>query len=215
MLITMICLKLSQGYSRICMYVISTRIFLSRGRGNHSKRFYDTKEIPRDSLRHFPFRFCVFSFRFLLQHLTLTLRLTWRARKPKSLILWFRWPVLLLLGRYKCYTCSRGGRWVVTLFQKGFNSQLPRRKFGTSKPESVSTVTPDYLYGFLWAGFLNGLTLWKFHKQSFRGVIKFMMGSRKCKWKYIYSKYRSWNISSLYIVNRVEAKNDLQTRKRG
>lgn len=113
MLITMICLKLSQGYSRICMYVISARIFLCRGRGNHSKRFYDTKEIPRDSLRHFPFRFCVFSFRFLLQHLTLTLRLTWRARKPKSLILWFRWPVLLLLGRYKCYTCSRGGRWAM------------------------------------------------------------------------------------------------------
>lgn len=87
--------------------------------------------------------FC--SFGFLLQHLTLTLQLTWRTRKAKSLIRCLALTCAAsALGRYKCYTCSGGGRkgdigrrLTPFCYHKGFNSQLPRKKFAASKPESV------------------------------------------------------------------------------
>lgn len=61
--------------------------------------------------------------------------------------------VLLLLGRYKCYTCSGGGRTgdigrrlTPFCYHKGFNSQLPRKKCDASKPESVSRVSLQIIF---------------------------------------------------------------------
>lgn len=146
MLITMICLKLkSEIFTNLYVYSNSHIPHPCRGRGNHSKRFYDTKEIPRAAYDIFLFAFVFFLFIWVFitafdPDFTIDL-----AHKKTQVLD----PLLALtcaasaLGRYKCYTCSGGGRTgdigrrlTPFCYHKGFNSQLPRKKFGASKPES-------------------------------------------------------------------------------
>lgn len=113
MLITMICLKLkSEIFTNLYVYSNSHIPHPCRGRGNHSKRFYDTKEIPRAAYDIFLFALVFFLFIWVFitafdPDFTIDLAHKKTQVLDPQLALTC---VVLLLGRYKCYTCSGGGR---------------------------------------------------------------------------------------------------------